>query len=258
MAVLDTINVGGADFSLMDKTARETASTAKQQADATLTSLQYRTLDPGAYFGTGAQADANNKFTVALPTNYPFQWNSWNSSTLRAGIDPEWLPKGGMMRTTKAVKVGDTITPGINCEKFTISQHLDLIRTYVGSDDKLHYRDWLGADSVLNFSGGLTNLEKIAQMDTTIDRPDLYAVSDKTMTASGNYSGLVIFVITCPSIEYENQQVSISSQSGLSNFKSNIWTPQMGIASGIASGSFSLSVGFANSKNKPCGIYVFK
>ena len=250
MGVITTINVGGADYRIQDAEAREQANTA-------INLSKERTLDPGAYFGYGSQANADNTYAFDMPNNYPFQWNSWNASTIPSNY-PDYLCRGGLLRTTRAVRKGEKIIPGTNCASQTLSDHLDLIRVYVGSDSKLHYRDWLGADSVLNFSGGLTDLTKITQTDTHIEHQDLFTVSNKTLTASGNYNGSLVFIFTCTSTYYEDQMVSISSYSGLSNVKSDIWMPQMGIATGVASGNYSFSANFANSANKPCGVYVFK
>lgn len=251
MAVINTINVGGADYAIVDDYARRTADGAEE-------SIRYRTIDPGAWYGYASQANKDNKYDFAMPKGHPFQWSSWNPSTIPAGYVDDWVCRGGMMKTTKAVTAGEMIIPGVNCEKQTISDHLDLISVYAGSDSKLHYRNWLGADSVINFSGGLTDLAKVAQADTAVDHTDLWYTDDKTLTVSGSYSGNLLFLFMCVSKTYENQQVSVSSHSGLSNVKSNIWMPQMGIATGTASGNFSFTSRFTSSSDKQCAIYVFK
>ena len=74
------------------------------------------------------------------------------------------------------------------------------VKTYVGSDGLLHFTDWSGADSVLNFSKGASQ----GTMSLTLSGSASAKKSNVTGTAS--ISGTTNFLI-----DFANKTVSVSS-----------------------------------------------
>lgn len=119
MSNLDTINVGGINYDIEDATARPNAASA-------LTITAYKEDDD-----TASQAYS----VIGTPIN-------WN---------------GVLYYTSATIAAGDTLAEGTNLTAATnIGKMLSNIKTYVGSDSKLHFRDATGADSVLPFSSTQT------------------------------------------------------------------------------------------------------
>lgn len=117
MADLSILNVGGADYNLKDTVAREAAASGMSLA---------------AYY------EPNNTASQAYSViGTPINW------------------KGTLYYTKTAVAknaawaVGTNLTAATNLGVLTRN-----IKTYVGTDGKLHFTDLTGADSVLPFSGG--------------------------------------------------------------------------------------------------------
>lgn len=148
MAVIDTINVGGADYRIQDATARDAANTAVNKANAAM-NRAVDSVKPTSVDLENHEYRSDNTYSVDRPTNDFFYWFSENTST----PDAEWLPLGMWMRTTKPVTAGTLIRPGTNCEMHPMSAWFKAIKVIVGSDGKLHYQDYGGADTALNFSG---------------------------------------------------------------------------------------------------------
>lgn len=126
MSNIDTINVGGLDYDIEDATAREQATSA---------------ISVSAYVENG------NTASRAYPTvGTPINW------------------KGSLYYTTATIAQGATLASGTNlAAAANLGQYLmtnvnnvqtsaNRIRTYVGSDSKLHFTDATGADTALNFS----------------------------------------------------------------------------------------------------------
>lgn len=62
---------------------------------------------------------------------------------------------GVLYYTTATIAAGDTLEVGTNlASAINIGRMLSNIKTYVGQDEMLHFRDATGADSVLPFSSG--------------------------------------------------------------------------------------------------------
>lgn len=114
MSNIDTVNVGGLDYSIEDSTARADATTA---------------ITISAYVENG------NTASRAYPT---------------VGTPVNW--KGSLYYTTATITQGATLSSSNLTAAANIGAMLKNIKTYVGSDSKLHFTDATGADTALNFS----------------------------------------------------------------------------------------------------------
>lgn len=150
---IDTITYAGTDYPIQDTTARTSASNAMSKANEVDSNEIYNRQAPPSFFWDTPERNSNNTYSRARSVGSPFFWNSLNMSTTNAS----WYPGGMLMRTTKAVTAGTLINPGVNCKPYAISNFFDNVKTYVGSDGKLHYTDPWGADSALNFSSFTPN-----------------------------------------------------------------------------------------------------
>lgn len=176
MAIIETINVGGADFQIVDRTARNMATEEKRHRQ-----------DAGAFFWDRQEDNQDNTYIKSYPAGQPFLWKSFNTST----PDASWYPNGMFMQTTRAVSAGTLIRPGVNCQPRTMEDLMSNIRLYVGSDGKLHFTDYRGADSALNFSGGNKSGYTSAVLRSNGDelRFDIYGVranTTLTLTTTNN------------------------------------------------------------------------
>lgn len=129
MSNIDTINVGGLDYSIEDSTARDQATSA---------------VTVSAYVENG------NTASRAYPV---------------LGTPVNW--KGSLYYTTATIAQGATLSASNLTAAANIGQMLTNIKTYVGSDSKLHFTDATGADSVLPFNSGLTGNYLISSLTNT-------------------------------------------------------------------------------------------
>ncbi len=114
MSNIDTINVGGLDYDIEDATARDIATGA---------------VTVSAYVENG------NTASRAYPT---------------VGTPVNW--KGSLYYTTATIASGATLSTSNLTAAANLGAMLRNIKTYVGSDSKLHFTDATGADTALNFS----------------------------------------------------------------------------------------------------------
>lgn len=145
---IDTITYAGTDYTIQDTTARTNATNALNLANQAVSDERKYRQAPPSFFWTNPENNSNNTYSEARGKDSYFYWSSFNTNTANAG----WYPYGMLMQTTKAVTAGTLIDPGVNCTPTSIADKLGNIKTYVGSDDKLHFTNYDGADSVLNFS----------------------------------------------------------------------------------------------------------
>lgn len=133
MAVIDTINVGGADYRIQDAEARSNATSALNRASNKM----------GIYTAS-TDMEHGVTFSKARPKGSCFTWTGYS--------DPNVSPASCI--TLKAVTAGEAIRFGDTCNLLPIVDNLVYAQNvYVGSDSKLHYRNVAGADTALNFSG---------------------------------------------------------------------------------------------------------
>ena len=74
------------------------------------------------------------------------------------------------------------------------------VKTYVGSDGLLHFTDWTGADSVLNFSSGGTTCKLSLTLSGSASKTNDY------VTGKASVSGTSIF-----SIDFKSKTVSVTT-----------------------------------------------
>ena len=119
MSSLDTLNVGGIDFDIEDSTSRVNSTSA---------------LNITAY---KEDADIASQSYAIVGT--PINW------------------KGDLYYTSATIAAGDTLDTEVNLiSAINIGKMISNIKVYVGTDEKLHFVDATGADSVLPFSSGYT------------------------------------------------------------------------------------------------------
>lgn len=150
MSNIDTVNVGGLDYSIEDTEAREQATSA---------------ITVSAYVENGNTA--SRAYSVV---GTPINW------------------KGSLYYTTATIAQGSTLAAGTNLASATnIGQMITNIRTYVGSDSKLHFRDATGADSVLPFNSAPTIIKLRTGITnaTTIDCKSL--IPNYTQATNNNF-----------------------------------------------------------------------
>lgn len=117
MADISVMNVGGSDYNIKDSTSRTNSTKA---------------MSLSAYYETGNTASQAYSI-VGTPINW----------------------KGTLYYTKTTVAKGATWTVGTNLTAATnLGKLVRNIKTYVGSDSKLHFVDLTGADTALNFSSG--------------------------------------------------------------------------------------------------------
>ena len=75
------------------------------------------------------------------------------------------------------------------------------VKTYVGSDGLLHFTDWTGADSVLNFSSGVSEGTFSLTVSGSASRTNDY------VTCTATIGGTSTFLIN-----FETKTVTIASQ----------------------------------------------
>lgn len=115
MADISVMNVGGTDYNIKDSTSRTNSTKA---------------MSLPAYYETGNTA--SQAYSVV---GTPINW------------------KGTLYYTKTTVAKGATWTVGTNLTAATnLGKLVRNIKTYVGSDSKLHFVDLTGADTALNFS----------------------------------------------------------------------------------------------------------
>jgi hypothetical protein len=134
MADISVMNVGGTDYNIKDSTSRTNSTKA---------------MSLSAYYETGNTASQAYSI-VGTPINW----------------------KGTLYYTKTTVAKGATWTVGTNLTAATnLGKLVRNIKTYVGSDSKLHFVDLTGADTALNFSA--SKVYKVASVtnyqETTID-----------------------------------------------------------------------------------------
>ncbi len=118
MADISVMNVGGTDYNIKDSTSRTNSTKA---------------MSLPAYYETGTTASQAYSI-VGTPINW----------------------KGTLYYTKTTVAEGATWTVGTNLTAATnLGKLVRNIKTYVGSDSKLHFVDLTGADTALNFSSGV-------------------------------------------------------------------------------------------------------
>jgi hypothetical protein len=122
MADISVMNVGGTDYNIKDSTSRTNSTKA---------------MSLSAYYETGNTASQAYSI-VGTPINW----------------------KGTLYYTKTTVAKGATWAVGTNLTAATnLGKLVRNIKTYVGSDSKLHFVDLTGADTALNFSAGDSQLE---------------------------------------------------------------------------------------------------
>lgn len=115
MADISVMNVGGTDYNIKDSTSRTNSTKA---------------MSLPAYYETGNTASQAYSI-VGTPINW----------------------KGTLYYTKTTVAKGATWAVGTNLTAATnLGKLVRNIKTYVGSDSKLHFVDLTGADTALNFS----------------------------------------------------------------------------------------------------------
>lgn len=122
MADISVMNVGGTDYNIKDSTSRTNSTKA---------------MSLPAYYETGNTASQAYSI-VGTPINW----------------------KGTLYYTKTTVAKGATWVVGTNLTAATnLGKLVRNIKTYVGSDSKLHFVDLTGADTALNFSGAQSLVE---------------------------------------------------------------------------------------------------
>lgn len=162
MADISVMNVGGSDYNIKDKTSRTNSTKA---------------MSLSAYYETGNTASQAYSI-VGTPINW----------------------KGTLYYTKTTVAKGATWAVGTNLTAATnLGKLVRNIKTYVGSDSKLHFVDLTGADTALNFSG----TSGIAKVTINNNITIKWQISDKIQIdalelISDSIGGFGIFEITVP------------------------------------------------------------
>lgn len=152
MSNIDTINVGGLDYSIEDSTARETAEGA---------------VTVSAYVENGNTA--SRAYSV-LGT--PINW------------------KGSLYYTKATIAQGATLSSSNLTAAANLGAMMRNIKTYVGTDSKLHFTDATGADSVLPFSGA----KELKQISSgTVSLPSMGSTATRTYSLGANKYAYAVF-----------------------------------------------------------------
>lgn len=89
----------------------------------------------------------------------------------------KYFPKPDLLTTKEQLTANNAAGKSVDALVVKeINNNLAKVKTYVGTDGKLHSVDGTGADTVLNFSSGIKKVQ---------------AVRDKTITADSDYVGIV-------------------------------------------------------------------
>lgn len=154
MADISVMNVGGTDYNIKDSTSRTNSTKA---------------MSLPAYYETGNTASQAYSI-VGTPINW----------------------KGTLYYTKTTVAKGATWTVGTNLTAATnLGKLVRNIKTYVGSDSKLHFVDLTGADTALNFSGTL-NVSEMAMFTRPAGLPFSYSYlnsNGSTNMSNSSYLG---------------------------------------------------------------------
>lgn len=104
--------------------------------------------------------------TIVPMVAYNETGNTASQAYSTIGTPINW--KGVLYYTTTTVAAGATWAVGTNLVAATnLGQMLRNIKTYVGTDSKLHFTDATGADSVLNFSNTNISVAELAYSAST-------------------------------------------------------------------------------------------
>lgn len=158
MSNIDTINVGGLDYSIEDSTAREEATSA---------------ITVSAYVENG------NTASRAYPV---------------IGTPVNW--KGTLYYTSATIAQGATLSTSNLTAATNLGQYLitrtNRIKTYVGSDSKLHFTDATGADSVLPFSSSSVPQSSPSYSSSVSGAGDWYS---KTVTVGSSFNTSKLYYV---------------------------------------------------------------
>lgn len=92
---------------------------------------------------------------VLLNTPHSYAYIESGTTATKAYAKGDLLVfKNQLCQANSAISTGTTLTIGGNVTSTTVANQLSNINVYVGSDQKLHFVDHAGADSVLPFSSG--------------------------------------------------------------------------------------------------------
>lgn len=180
MADISVMNVGGTDYNIKDSTSRTNSTKA---------------MSLPAYYETGNTASQAYSI-VGTPINW----------------------KGTLYYTKTTVAKGATWAVGTNLTAATnLGKLVRNIKTYVGSDSKLHFVDLTGADTALNFSGADFQYTGYAINGRTVSHTatssgKIYAFSSNPL--SGHTSTLKInnvVVASCNNTGYMDYTGSVSN-----------------------------------------------
>lgn len=210
MSSLDTLNVGGIDFDIEDSTSRVNSTSA---------------LNITAYKEDG---DTASQAYAVIGT--PINW------------------KGTLYYTSATIASGDTLAVGTNLvSAANIGQMLTNIKTYVGSDSKLHFVDATGADSVLPFSSGV-DLTSSSYAGASSGRGDNSISCSHSVSGTGIYiscagcTGWSAGVSGTPSITLTGSYTTLASLAGgQGRF----------VIFSLASGSCTITAKHTNAHNYP-------
>lgn len=159
MADISVMNVGGTDYNIKDSTSRTNSTKA---------------MSLSAYYET--DNTASQAYSIV---GTPINW------------------KGTLYYTKTTVAKGATWVVGTNLTAATnLGKLVRNIKTYVGSDSKLHFVDLTGADTALNFSSGGLKLHKgtlNAQKSSITFDKDICFFAAVCRESSNNYSGAMVW-----------------------------------------------------------------
>lgn len=182
MADISVMNVGGTDYNIKDSTSRTNSTKA---------------MSLPAYYETGNTASQAYSI-VGTPINW----------------------KGTLYYTKTTVAKGATWTVGTNLTAATnLGKLVRNIKTYVGSDSKLHFVDLTGADTALNFS--VTPKKALAGTLTTSG--NTLTLTDTTQNYAFN-SGSVTTDLGVIGIASKNLALNLNCDATLYYIASGVFT----------------------------------
>lgn len=142
--------------------------------------------------GTFEDASGN----VLLNTPHSYAYIESGSTATKAYAKGDLLVfRNQLCQANYAISTGSTLSIGGNVSSTTVANQLSNINVYVGNDQKLHFVDHAGADSVLPFSSGKDKVVVFHFGSTTayITVPfypvnDIPRIGDATTTTSNSYN----------------------------------------------------------------------
>lgn len=101
----------------------------------------------------GTFEDASGNVLLNTPHSYAYI-ESGTTATKAYAKGDLLVFKNQLCQANSSISTGTTLSMGGNVSSTTVANQLSNINVYVGSDQKLHFVDHAGADSVLPFSSG--------------------------------------------------------------------------------------------------------